>query len=171
MSVLLPPTQMLRALAASGTPAVRTAFHQQHVVEFLVREFSLEAQLLSIEEAEAAARREAEEDEEGDSDDSSSLSSSSDCGEREVQAHPSRGRPARSSTGGLGAGPSLNTLPMPAGMMAGDLAQHTKQHPHQHGKEGGGGKGAGGKFRFTYDLNEDLERLMELENQLGGCSG
>ncbi len=26
-------------------------------------------------------------------------------------------------------------------------------------------------FKFTYDLNEDVDRLLDLEDKLGGCQG
>lgn len=134
--------QVLRSMVASRSSSVRSAFKSSHVADWILGEFSLEATLLAAEQAAEASRMAQDEEELGASD---SCISSEDSGNDVLTGC---GCPDRAS---------------------GASGGHAKGAEAARGCDGGAGEaGEGGGFKFTYDLNEDLERLMALEARLGG---
>ncbi len=149
---------LLRSLARHPGGPVRSAFAAARTVEWLLGEMALESQLLPAEQqraeeeaAAAAAANSGSSDDDSDGADSSSLDSSSSSGEEEAgvagRARARAGDGSRSSRpGSAGAGGGGGD----AGTEAGAPSSRSKK-----------------SFAYTYDLNEDLERLMALEEAMG----
>lgn len=143
---------LLRSLARHPGGPVRSAFAAARTVEWLLGEMALESQLLPAEhqraeEEAAAAANSSTSDDDSDDAGSSSLDSSSSSGEEEAGEGAGGGSASRSSRpGSAGAGGDGGD----AGTEAGAPSSRSKK-----------------SFAYTYDLNEDLERLMALEEEMG----
>lgn len=139
---------LLRSLARHPGAPVRQAFLQQHAVAWLLQELSLESQTLSALSA-AAGDAASADGGGGDSGRSSGSGQSSDASGSDDDEGAAKGCvPERGVAPGPAAAPSAASACGRDGQDRGD---------------GGGG----GAFNFTYDLNEDVERLLALEEQLG----
>ncbi|KAG2493918.1 hypothetical protein HYH03_007854 [Edaphochlamys debaryana] len=138
---------LLRSLARHPGQPVRSAFARAGTAAWLLAQVTLESSLLPA----AAAEEEQAADRGASSDDS--LSSSED--EDEDGDDAGDGKESGSDAGPAGAATEAGE---------GDASEA--------GGAGGGTSAAGGaksgkSFAYTYDLNEDLERLMALEDELG----
>ncbi|KAJ9527768.1 hypothetical protein QJQ45_000330 [Haematococcus lacustris] len=152
LSLLLP-------LAANGAPAVRAALLRLGAAAFLLREFSLEAQLLSAEqlqaelaasEAQTAITCGSDSDIEASSSSSSSSKGCSSMDEEQLAGEAGlaagvEAAPGQLATAGARGGVSRQ---MRAGSAV--MLQDTAT-----------------RFFFTGDLNEDLDRLLALEDATG----
>ncbi|KAG2424575.1 hypothetical protein HXX76_014455 [Chlamydomonas incerta] len=152
---------LLRSLARHPGQPVRAAFARARTVEWLLAQMGLESALLP--QAAAAEEQEGGGGEGGggdgsSDDDDSDLGDSSD-GEAAAAAALRSPTSSSSSGGGRpGAGGNGGTG------TAGDAAEGEGGTARSGAAGAGGGKDA---FAFTYDLNEDVERLIALEDALG----
>ncbi|PNH04663.1 putative serine/threonine-protein kinase [Tetrabaena socialis] len=161
---------LLHSLARQPGQHVRAAFVRQRTVQWLLRELSLECTLLPAaaqQQAEAAARA-AGGDDDSDGGDSSELSSesssgsagSSGSGGRRAGELAQAGSVAGRASAGAGSARGSRRLAVPGAHSSSAAAGVSARSPVGRG-------GGGGGFAFTYDLNEDVERLMALEDKLG----
>jgi hypothetical protein len=207
--------KLLVVMAMSGAPHVRAKLHALGAAALLLSEFTLEAQLLSVEQMQAAAGAEdggSYSMSEGDTNSEADISRhNSSSAEEQPQDNADRGATGAlesnskdlfASTGVTSTGVTTSSqlpqgpLPAPRGIItkrpskdlpAQQQGTSTAQPPHSadpsapgaavlHSGRGSKAKGSSGrkapapksqKFTFTYDLNEDVERLLELEDDLG----
>jgi hypothetical protein len=213
--------KLLVSMAMSGAPHVRSKLHALGAAALLLSEFTLEAQLLSVERMQAAAEAEDAGSESMSEDGTASdadISRHNSSSEEEQQAAGNTGSDAAADDsskgiaaqkGATSAGVSLPSQPSqpapqaPKGITttrpSKDLTDQQQQQQQQQapgsapppgttdpsapgatvlhseqanskGNRSSGNKGSTAKsqkFTFTYDLNEDVERLLELEDDLG----
>ena len=177
---------MLNELSSMGSAQAHVALvHNTPLASCLLHEFALEALLLSHEPEELATHThpgpalpppvptlEEHSSVEGSSSSCSSRYSSSqyasgdeEDGQLEGSAgspceHHSKGQGQSRAEGSSGCGPGGAEAASPG-------AGPELQAEHEGGGVGSHGGHNSGAFRFTYDLEEDFERLMALEDELG----
>ncbi|GFR48222.1 hypothetical protein Agub_g10082 [Astrephomene gubernaculifera] len=155
---------LLRSLARHPGPPVRAAFARMRTVEWLLAEMSLESQLLP------AAHHSGE----GALDESSEVESDSDV----EDGHEHKGHEGAREASEKDVAKSVGQESTTARRDAVEAAPNAVNASGSAACEGSGAAAAasgaaadggnGGKgFEFTYDLNEDVERLIALEDELG----
>ncbi|KAL6763965.1 hypothetical protein V8C86DRAFT_2484781 [Haematococcus lacustris] len=151
LSLLLP-------LAANGAPAVRAALLRLGAAAFLLREFSLEAQLLSAEQLQAElAASEAQTaitcGSDSDIETSSSSSNSNGCSSMDEE------QPAGEA--GLAASVEAASGQLATAAARGGVSREMRAGSAVMLQD------TATRFFFTGDLNEDLDRLLALEDATG----
>ncbi|KXZ55088.1 hypothetical protein GPECTOR_3g243 [Gonium pectorale] len=161
---------LLRSLARQPGQPVRAAFARSRTAEWLLGELSLESQVLPCAQQLEAEGCELREGSEGDSDSDSDVMSS-DAEDVAEAVTADRGAASAAGSGvsrdGDDGGASAGTRaePVPAGAVPEDPAGARSNG--DRGRAASGEGAAGRAFEFTYDLNEDVERLIALEDKLG----
>ncbi|GIL85311.1 hypothetical protein Vretimale_10708 [Volvox reticuliferus] len=156
---------LLRSMARHPGAAVRSTFARMKTVEWILQELSLESQLL------AAAQQGGVADDQDTSSDSANDSdvTESDDDEDEDGNEEGDGDEVAEAVGEVQSRSDKLRPLSPAVSVGGSTAAEEAEKGREEGATGPGAdsRKASKGFSFTYDLNEDVERLIALEDELG----